>query len=384
MKAFITITLLSATVLLSGCLGSKNSSIAPTLAFAYVVGQGDNAVRAFNQTSVGDLQAQAVASFPTNPRPTSLALHPSKNFLYVNSATANTVSGFNIDHTTGVITPIGTAQAPTPVCANVSVCSSPIGVAVDAAGHFLVVLNQGSATPVVPASISVFSIDTSHGLLTPVAGSPFPFASLVAPNPQFLLASPTSEAFYVSNGVSGTVSGFVLGGNGVPSELAGSPFATETGATLANLAIDPKDQFLFVADSANNSIASFNIASGGALTTAPGSPFAAGTTPVAVAVDGTSGFLYSANQGSNDVSAYSISSGSLTPIAGSPFSLENSITSNAPVFITVDTTNAFLYVANPGTANVTVFGRANNGTIQITTDSPFGTTVKPQWIVFTK
>jgi 6-phosphogluconolactonase (cycloisomerase 2 family) len=133
MKAFITITLLSVTVLLSGCLGSKNSGIAPTLAFAYVVGQGDNSIRAFNQTSVGDLQAQPVASFATNPRPTSLALHPSRNFLYVNSEIANTVSGFNIDHTTGVITPIGTAQAPTPVCASVSICSNPIGVAVDAA-----------------------------------------------------------------------------------------------------------------------------------------------------------------------------------------------------------------------------------------------------------
>src|SRR5579864_4917179 len=135
MKAFITITLLWATVLLSGCLGSKNSSIAPTLAFAYVVGAGDNSVRAFNQTSVGDLQAQPVAAFQTNPRPTSLALHPSKNFLYVNSATANTVSGFNIDHTTGVLTPIGTAQSPTPVCASVAVCSNPIAAAVNSGGQ---------------------------------------------------------------------------------------------------------------------------------------------------------------------------------------------------------------------------------------------------------
>ena len=384
MKAFITITLLCVTVLLSGCLGSKNSGIAPTLAFAYVVGAGDNSIRAFTQTSVGDLLPFSVASFPTNPLPTSLALHPSKNFLYVNSETANTVSGFNIDHTTGIITPIGTAQPPTPVCASVTVCSNPIGVAVDSAGHFLLVLNQGSATPAVPASISVFSIDTTRGLLTPVAGSPFPFASLVAPAPQFLIASPTSEAFYVSNGVSGTVSGFVVGANGVPSEVAGSPFATEAGATLAGMAIDPKGQFLFVADSVNNSIASFNVASNGALTTAAGSPVAAGTTPVAVAVDGTSAFLYSANQGSDNVSAYSISSGSLTPLAGSPFTLENSIASHQPAFITVDVSNAFLYVANPGTSNVTVFGRANDGTIQITKDSPFPTTVKPEWMVITK
>ena len=46
MKALFTVTLLFITVLLSGCLGSSSSSTAPTLAFLYVVGQGDNAIHA--------------------------------------------------------------------------------------------------------------------------------------------------------------------------------------------------------------------------------------------------------------------------------------------------------------------------------------------------
>ena len=124
-------------------------------------------IHAFSEKSTGDLSPLAVSSFATIPRPVSIALHPSKNFLYVPNQTSNTVSGFTIDHTAGVLTPIGTALPPTPVC-NPGVCSNPIGVAVNSGGQFLFVLNQGSASPAVPASISVFNIDQTRGLLSPV------------------------------------------------------------------------------------------------------------------------------------------------------------------------------------------------------------------------
>src|SRR6478672_1876223 len=167
MKALFTITLLFIAALLSGCLGSSSSSIAPTLAFVYVVGQGDNAIRALSEKSTGDLQQLAVGSFQTVPRPVSIALHPSKNFLYVPNLTSNTVSGFTIDHAAGVLAPIGTALSPTPVCGP-GVCSNPIGVAVNSGGQFLFVLNQGSA-PSISASISVFNIDQTRGLLSPAS-----------------------------------------------------------------------------------------------------------------------------------------------------------------------------------------------------------------------
>src|SRR6476646_1935412 len=99
---------------LSGCLGSNNSSSAPTLAFLYIVGNGDNSIRGLAEKTTGDLQSLPVSVFTTSPRPVSLALHPSKNFLYVPNLTSNTVSGFNVDHINGVLTPIGTAVPPTP------------------------------------------------------------------------------------------------------------------------------------------------------------------------------------------------------------------------------------------------------------------------------
>jgi len=378
MKALFTVTLLFITVLLSGCLGSSKSSTAPTLAFLYVVGQGDNAIHAFSEKSTGDLSPLAVSSFSTVPRPVSIALHPSRNFLYVPNETSNTVSGFTIDHTAGVLAPIGTAQPPTPVCGP-GVCSNPIGVAVNSGGQFLFVLNQGSASPAVPASISVFNIDQTRGLLSPAS-----FTTLTVPNPQFLAASPTQGFLYVSNGAAGNISAFAIGTNGALTELGGSPFSVGAGAVAAGLAIDPKGQFLYAADSANNKVASFNVA-GGPLA-AVGS-FPAGTKPVAVAVDSTSTFVYSANQGSNDVSAFKTASGALTQVTGSPYLVQptGSVGTPQPTFLSVDPSNTFLYVANTGSSSISAFGiKAADGTLGLLTNSPFFQSIEPLWIVITK
>jgi 6-phosphogluconolactonase len=312
-----------------------------------------------------------------------MTLHTSKNFIYVANLTSNTVSGFTLDHTTGVLTPIGTALPPTPVCANSSVCSNPVGLGVNSGGQFLFVLNQGAVPPATaaPATISVFSIDTARGLLTPIAGSPFPFASLVAPNPQFLTVSPTAGLVYVSNGVSGTISGFSIAANGSLSEVAGSPFSV--GANITGMTIDPKGQFLYAADQVNNKIASFSIQSGGALTPVAGSPFATDLGPASVAVDSAGAFLFSANQGAATVSSFKIASGALTQVAGSPFPVVAS-GSPLPSFVAVDGTNTFLYVANTGTRNISGFTIKSDGTLTPVSGSPFFQSVGPQWILITQ
>lgn len=383
MKAFISVASLFMIVFASGCLGSSSSANAPTLAFVYTVGSGSNSINALGEQSTGQLVPLAIPFFPTNPRPTSLALHPSKNFLYATSLTANTVSGFTIDHTGGVLTPIGTAAIPTPVCASTSVCANPISVAINSAGQFLVILNQGVPAPatVVPASISVFSIDTTRGLLTPVAGSPFAFPSLVAGNPQALLMPPNGNVFYVSNGVSGTISAFSIGSGGTLAEIAGSPFTA--GTNITGMATDPKGQFLYASDFASNTIVSFSIQTSGTLTTVAGSPFPTNAGPFALAVDAKGAFLFSTGQISATVTTFSINSGVLTQVAGSPFPLVASGTPQ-PAFVTVDVSNTFLYVANPGTRNISVFTIKPDGTLVPLINSPFNEADGPEWIVTTQ
>jgi len=285
----------------------------------------------------------------------------------------------------GVLTPVGTAVPPTPACAP-GVCSNPVSAAISSSGQFLFLLNQGTASPAVPSSISVFSIDTTRGLLTPIAGSPFSFASLSAPNPQFIVASPTAGFLYVSDGASGTISIFSIGASGTLTEIAPA-LSIGAGATVAGITIDSKGQFLYAADSANNKIASFSIAAGGGLSPVAGSPFAAGTKPVAVAVDSTASFLYAANQGSNNVSAFKINAGALTEISGSPYAVitNGSVGTPQPIFLTLDVSNKFLYVANLGTSSISAFGvKSADGTLALLTDSPFSQAIQPLWITTTQ
>jgi 6-phosphogluconolactonase (cycloisomerase 2 family) len=255
--------------------------------------------------------------------------------------------------------------------------SQPVAAGVNSGGGFLYVLNQGSA------SISAFSIDPARGLLSEIAGSPFPTAA----NPQSMAVSPNAGLLYVGNGTLGTVSGFAIAANGTLSAVAGSPFSAGAGATVAGITIDPKGQFLYAADSANNKIASFSIASGGALAAVAGSPFAAGTKPVSIAVDTNAAFLYSANQGSNSVSAFKISSGALTEISGSPYAVitSGSIGIPSPSFLTVDVSNTFLYVANTGSSSISAFAiKSADGTLTLLTTSPFPQAVAPVWMVTTQ
>ncbi|HKD44914.1 MAG TPA: beta-propeller fold lactonase family protein [Candidatus Angelobacter sp.] len=383
MKALIRIMALLTVTAVAGCGGGSSTIKLEGLpdALLYVVGAGSNNIQGFQITTLGQLAALSVSSFSTNPIPVSMALTPSRLFMYVANSTSNTVSGFNVNHTTGDLTPVGTAILPTPVCPIPATCNfNPMGVTVDSAGKFVFVLNQGSANPLVAPSISVFGIDPVRGLLTEIGGSPF-----AAPaNPEFILASPALESLYVSTG-SGTIAAFSIGSDGTLSPIAGSPVAA--GANIRGMVIDPKSQFLYATDFGNNQVASFSIQSSGALSPVAGSPFPAGMQPVMAAIDSTGTFLYVANQGSNNVSAYKVNAGVPAQVSGSPYATAGSgvITPTQPTFLVVDPTNAFLFVADQGSRDVAGFSiKSTDGTLTMVTNSPFGQAVAPTWMLTTR
>ncbi|HEX3155520.1 MAG TPA: beta-propeller fold lactonase family protein, partial [Candidatus Angelobacter sp.] len=98
-------------------------------------------------------------------------------------------------------------------------------------------------------------------------------------------------------------------------------------------------------------------------------------------------FVYSANQGSNDVSAFKATSGTLTQVAGSPYPVEpnGSVGTPQPIFLTVDQSNTFLYTANFGSSSISAFGiKSSDGTLGLITNSPFGVSIAPLWMVITK
>src|SRR5262249_52969431 len=119
MNALIRTLSLLLVIALAGCGGSSSSTpVSPGIAFLYMVGQGSNTVHGFAVRNDGQIASLPIATFPTVPIPVAMALTPSKNFFYVANSSSNAVSGFTVDHISGVLAPIGTAVLPTPVGTN--------------------------------------------------------------------------------------------------------------------------------------------------------------------------------------------------------------------------------------------------------------------------
>lgn len=225
--------------------------------------------------------------------------------------------------------------------------------------------------PPVQGSVSAYAIDATSGVLTQIAGSPFP-AGLSSDS---VIVDPTGQFVYVANHDSNDVSAYSIDPtSGTLTPIPGAPFPA--GAGPHGVTVDPTGQFVYVANELSNNVAAYTIdPRSGALSSISGSPFPAGSGPHAVVVDRSGQFVYVANHDSNNVSAYSIklwddARGALTPIPGSPFAA-----GIGPHGVTVDPTDRFVYVANHLSNNVSAYkvarrGRARGALVPIS-GSPF-------------
>jgi 6-phosphogluconolactonase len=104
----------------------------------------------------------------------------------------------------------------------------------------------------------------------------------------------------------------------------------------------------------------------GVLTVISGSPFTAGTAAQSVIIHPSKKFLYVANSGENDISLFTISgNGSLTEVT------PRTLTGATPALLAMDSAGGFLYVADAGSSDIAVFS-INSGTGALTAaGSPF-------------
>jgi 6-phosphogluconolactonase (cycloisomerase 2 family) len=256
----------------------------------------------------------------------SLALHPSKKFLYAANSGEGDVSLFTIS-SDGTITEQGTrARAGT----------APTLLAIDSAGSYLYVGNAGSF------DISVFSVDASSGTLSPVSQTSGPTAG-IGVSPLNLQVSPSGSFLYVTGlGLPGLIEAFPLTKGVLGNPVAGSPFLTGTDPN--GLAIAPSGSYLYVANTIDNSISEYKIQSNGSLAQFPNSPIGEQFSgPVALLIEETGKYLYVANEGSTNLAAYSIggNTGALTLLASSPFA-----TGAQPSVMATDPSGRYLFVGN--------------------------------------
>lgn len=282
----------------------------PSSKFVYSADCMIHSATAFSLDFVtGTLLPQTGVSVFAGNCPLALAVHPSGKFLYVLASgfvvgteptNPGSLTTFTIDSSTGQLSALAGGGF------SFGIGDSTGRLALDAAGKFLYA-TDGRA-------VFSFAVDQSTGLLTSVAGSPF-----AAGNSPFGVAVDSSAGLlFVANASSGDLSTFSINSAGILTELS----RTLVGKTPWTVILDPTSRFLYITDHDANAVLGFAVNDVARnLTPVAGSPFATGTGPNHVAIDPSGKFLYVSNEISNDISAFAIDSGtgSLTPIASSPF-----------------------------------------------------------------
>jgi 6-phosphogluconolactonase len=268
----------------------------------------------------------------------------SGSFGYVSNATSSNISAYSINSTTGALTPL--AGSPFAVPGSTQLFEAKI----DPSGKFLYVADDND-----PGQIFAFSINQTSGALTAVSGSPF-----AAGNGSQSIAFDTAGAhLYVANFDDNSISAYALNAStGVLTPITNSPF-TVSGTNPQPSQLASSGNHLFVADFGANSVDVFTIAaSTGQLTEGvAGSPFATGTAPYALVANATGSLLYVANAGqtATSISAFTISasSGVLTPVAGNPVAIailgDMAIDPQGKFLITSEFSGAGVYPINATT-----------------------------------
>jgi 6-phosphogluconolactonase (cycloisomerase 2 family) len=312
---------------------------------AYVANETAGTISAWYIDPVlGSLQAVPGSPFQAGQYPTALAVTPNGKFAMVtNQFDPGSVSVFAIAPATGSLTQV--AGSPFAAGAN------PLSISIDPTGQFVYVGELGdensAAGGTTPDGIFAYSINNTTGSLTQLAGSPF----TGSPEPVPLILDP-SGAFLFTWGDSDTPAIFTVNSSsGVLTPIAGSTgFASSDGA-VGGVAITPNGSFLYSSADTAPGVNGYAInASTGALTPMTGSPFGdASEAYIAVAPGGQ--FAYVADPVANVVLAYAVnqSTGALSAIVGGTYSLPAGPYPNANVSaIALDPSGEFLLVSAGG------------------------------------
>lgn len=274
----------------------------------------------------GALSVTSGSAYATPIVPTTLAITPNNDFLYV-ASTSGAIYVYVIN-SNGSIT---LGNSGTPVVTGIT----PAALTVDTTGNWLIGVDAFSGVAY------VFQIAATNGALTNASGSGVALASASASQ---LAVTPDDAYVYVTLSTGGVQTLSFDSANGALAAVNSVLPPKQNLDSDLGVAVSPSGTFLFVTETGINSVRVLAIASNGTLSEVSGSPFATGLGPDAVVVDATGTYAYVANRTANTVSAFTVSSaGALTPVSGSPFA-----TGTTPVALVEDNTKTYLAVVNEG------------------------------------
>ncbi len=281
--------------------------------FAYVANPVSNAsdlstisMYTINSTT-GVLTPTTPATVHTGWFPQGIAIDPLGRFVYTVNSDDSSVSMFTVNQTTGILTPTTPASVSTMIPGEV--LSEPGFLTVDPTGRFLYV----SALDSDGATVSMFAINQTTGLLTPTAPATVPTDGI----PFQVVVAPSGKFAYVVNNMSGgneadAVSQYTVNSTtGVLTENSSTGVAAGNGPTA--IAVDPSSRFAYVVNRIDNTISMFTVdPNTGNLTlnataSNPTATIATGKGPFRIDFDPTGKFVYVTNEGSA-ASIYTVNS----------------------------------------------------------------------------
>jgi 6-phosphogluconolactonase (cycloisomerase 2 family) len=393
---FALLAFLGLTLFLINC-GSSSSRPAGVL---YVLSQGANDVGSYAIDLDSGRLSQINKSAAADTTPSSILLDPTGKVAYVLNTGSNSITTYTTNSDGSLSTPTSTSI---PV-------QNSVAMARDAAGTFLAVVSQGAIPLPTGAAacphaepnsdcphLSVFATQSGSSSLTllgspcvspPQNVCPFPLdhvptsvaASITGTfnDPSNLPNTVAGTLLHISGNqdVSGTndntVSEYVVQGSGaVSGPLLGSPYTTES-APSSVLVVQTTPTggsgglFVYVTNVTTDSVNVYQVCTelnGTNCLSLPddvhnarmnpvGIPVPVGLAPVAMTIDPTNNFLYVANHDSNTVSGFRVN-----PTTGALSRLNPATVSTGlgPVALTMHSSGKFLYVSNNGSSNVSGF-----------------------------
>jgi 6-phosphogluconolactonase len=237
--------------------------------------QNQGSVSVFSiDADTGALSEVAGSPVPANAHPFEILITPSGKFVYITNRSIDMVTAFTFSN--GVLTPLGPGLSPVPAGSGVS----GLAVDGSERFLYVANINGKNQPPNqnTTGNISGFNIDSSTGALTPMPGSPFtanngngPAAITVDPSGKFVYATTAGSSFSIwCFAITST--------NGQLVSATNSPFSLAAGGLFA--LIDPSGNYFYIGASTGNGVAGYTYnSSTGALTAIPGSPFATKASP---------------------------------------------------------------------------------------------------------
>jgi hypothetical protein len=224
-------------------------------------------------------------------------------------------------------------------------------------------------------TVSGFSI-AGNGSLTAISGSPFS----VAPNSVEAVTDASGKFLFVVNALS--VSAFTINPASGALTAIGQPVALP-GSTLPSpgfAATTPAANFLYVPLTGANAVAVYSFdGTTGALTAVPRSPFAVGSMPLTLTATSTTIYVMDSLDNKISALAWDKTTGALTEISGSPFDAQGALGGDMATLI-----GRYLYATrvnnliSPNTDAIVGFAIDSSGALTPLAGSPFPSGV-PLW-----